>query len=113
MKNDETVLRTIRYQFTGEEQANNSKELAETCGQKKEVEDEKKSVMSSFKAKIDSHDARINVLSKWISTGYDYRSVECVLKKNFKTGKREYYYQGVLVDEEPLKAEDHQLAIAD
>jgi hypothetical protein len=113
MKKEETALRTIRYQFSKDEQSANSGELAETCGQKKEIEDEKKAVMSSFKSKIDSHDARINLLSKWISTGYDYRSVECILKKNFKTGKREYYYQGVLVDEEPLKAEDHQLALAE
>jgi hypothetical protein len=113
MEKPEKALKTIRYQFSNEEQAANSKELAETCGQKKEIEDEKKAVMSSFKSKIDSHDARINLLSKWISSGYDYRSVECILKKNFKTGKREYYYQGVLVEEEPLRAEDHQLAIAD
>lgn len=113
MKKDETALRTIRYLFTVDETATNSKQLAEACGQKKETEDEKKSVMSSFKAKIDSHDARIGLLSKWVTTGYDYRSVECIVKKNFKSGYKEYYYQGELVDQEKLTAEDHQLAIVD
>lgn len=111
MEKLETKLKTIRYTFSKEETQANSKELAEECGQKKECEDEKKSVMSQFKAKIDSHDARIAMLSKWITTGYDYRSVECVVKRNFETGYKEFYYQGELVDQEKLTPEDHQLSI--
>src|SRR5689334_18813958 len=111
MNTTEQALKTIRYMFSEAEQHQNSKELAEACGQKKETEDEKKSIMSQFKAKIDSHDARIGLLSKWITTGYDYRSVTVQVKRNFDTGYKEYYYQGELVDQEKLTAEDHQLAI--
>lgn len=113
MKKDETQLKIIRYTFSPDEIVTHSKELAEVCGQKKEIEEEKKAIVSQFKAKVDAHDARISLLSKWVTAGYDYRNLECVVKKNFKSGKKEFYYQGELVDEEPLTAADHQLAIAE
>lgn len=110
MKKD-TEFRTVRYVFSSEETAQHSNELAEACRTKQETENEKKSVMSNFKAKIDSQDSRIGLLSKYITTGYDYRSVECVVKKNFDTRMVEYYYQGELVDSRQFSEHDSQLEL--
>jgi len=46
------------------------------------LEDEKKSVMSNFKAKIDACDAEIGVLSQAISTGIEMRNVKCETRYN-------------------------------
>lgn len=108
-----TELHVIRYQFSVEEQQKHSHELAEACRIKQETEGEKKSVMSNFKAKIDAQDSRIGLLSKYITTGYDHRSVECLIKKDFVRGVKEYYYNGELMDTAPMTEEDYQLGIGE
>lgn len=108
---DQTEFRTIRYNFTAEEQAKHSTELAEACKIKQETEADKKSTMSQFKAKIDAQDSRIGLLSKYITTGYDYRTKECIVKLNFTTSQKEYYFEGELIETVAMTAEDHQLRI--
>jgi hypothetical protein len=108
-----TELHIIRYQFSKDETAKHSSELAEACAEKQAIEAEKKSMASTLKAKIDAQDSRIGLLSRYINTGYDHRNVECIVKKNFAAGTKEYYFQGELVDTQPLTQEDHQLGIND
>lgn len=108
-----TELHVIRYQFSKEETAKHSSELAEACAEKQAIEAEKKSMASTLKAKIDAQDSRIGLLSKYITTGYDHRSVECIIKKDFVKGVKEYYFQGELMDTAPMTEEDYQLGIGE
>lgn len=113
MKKELTEMRSVRIHFTKEEKEKLSSELAESCKTKQEAEAEKKSVVSQLKAKIDAQDSRISYLSNCISTGYSFRNVECVVKKDHNKGMKEYYHDGVLVDSIPMTQEDSQLSIAE
>src|SRR5690348_14312809 len=113
MKKELTEMRSVRIHFSKEEKEKMSTELAESCKTKQEAEAEKKSVVSQLKAKIDAQDSRISYLSNCISTGYSFRNVECVVKKDLEKGVKEYYHDGTLVDSIPLTQEDMQLSIAE
>lgn len=109
--NKETETITIRYDFTEEETAQKSKQLAIACSEKKQIEDQKKEVNSEFKYKLDSKDAEINLLSTHIQNGYEMRKVKCEVDRDLDAGKKYYVYNGEIVKTEKLSPEDYQLRI--
>jgi hypothetical protein len=101
-------LHTIRYSFDKNELAEKSKQLAETCGDKMRIIEEKKSVNSQYKARIDEKESVINLLSSHITTGYEMKNVECEVEYDFDKGLKRYFYQGVLYDTAPMTDTDRQ-----
>lgn len=51
------------------------------------VEDEKKEAMAVFKSRIEGHHNEVKRLSHIVSSGIEYRKVECEKTLNFATGK--------------------------
>lgn len=76
-KPDKTIKRYLRHDFSDADRAEIAKELASANLQKKRVEDEKKSVNSDFKSRLDRLDADINKLSQSLSSDFEMRNVEC------------------------------------
>lgn len=101
----------FKYTFTPDEITQKSQQLARACKDRSAIEDEKKAVMANFKSKIDSATAEVNLLSNQISNGYEYLTKTCEVIKNFDSGKREYFYEGVLVGTEKLRPSDYQEVI--
>ncbi len=118
-KNDQIViqklpeLRNVKHTFSPDELQKFSRQLAEACASKDSLDAEKKSVMSSYKSKIDDADAKVQLLSKHINMGYEHRMAECEVRKNFETGKKEYWFDKKKVDEVMMTAADHQLDISE
>lgn len=108
---EEKELHQIRYIFSDAEKQTFSMQLADTCQLKHKTENEKKEAASSFKAKIDSQDGHISLLSTRIAQGFEFRTESCIVKKDFKKGVKQYYYDGVLVDTVQLTPEDTQLRL--
>jgi hypothetical protein len=104
-------LHAIRYTFDKNEIALKSTQLAETCEQKSRLIEEKKSVNSDYKAKIDAKDSHISLLSSHITNGYEIKSVECEVEYDFVNGLKRYFYQGVLYDTRSMDDNDRQLEI--
>lgn len=104
-------LHTIRYSFDRDEIAQKSQQLAETCGEKQRLVEEKKSVNSDYKAKIDAKDSIMNLLSSHITNGYEIKSVECDVEMDYDKGLKRYFYQGVLYDTVAMTGDDRQLEI--
>lgn len=104
-------LHSIRYTFTPDELAQKSTQLAETCGEKARLVEEKKSVMSDYKAKIDAKDSIISLLSSHITNGYEIKTVECEVEVDYVAGVKLYFFQGTLYDTSPLEDEDRQLEL--
>lgn len=102
-------LHTIRYTFDKNELAQKSTQLAETCGEKSRLVEEKKSVNSDYKAKIDAKDSIIGLLSSNITNGYEIKTVECEVECDYDKGLKRYYYQGVLYETVAMSDEDRQL----
>jgi hypothetical protein len=99
-----------KYTFSEEEKKILSMRLANVNQDKMRLDEEKKSMASSFKAKIDTSIAEINKLSMNISNGYEHRNFKCYKLLNFTTSMREYYSAetGELIQETPFMPEDYQ-----
>jgi hypothetical protein len=71
------IKRELKCTFTEKEIQEKAKALAYNCNLRDQAEEEKKSVTSDFKAKIDSYTATISSLSNNINNGWEYRSIDC------------------------------------
>jgi hypothetical protein len=103
----------FEYKFSPEELEQKAKQLAKCCQERNGLEDEKKDAMSGFKAKIDSKTAEINLISHHINTGKEFMTKTCDVDMDFDNGRKIYYWEGLKVGEEKMKASDYQKEITD
>ncbi len=73
-----------KYSFTKNEMKDIAEKMAERQGDLNIAENEKKSVLSQFKDKIDRVKLDIQVLSRNYRDGYEHRDYECNVVKDFK-----------------------------
>jgi hypothetical protein len=99
------------HTFSEEEKAQRAAQLARACKERNELEDSKKSVMSDFKAKIDSKTAEINLITTEYTNGYEFLTKSCEVLKDFDKGVKEYFYEGIKVGEAKMKSGDYQEVI--
>lgn len=99
----------FKYKFTPEELDQKSKQLAKACEDRNALEDQKKSVMSDFKAKIDQKAAEINILSGHINSGYEYVTKTCNVHYDFDKGIKTYAHGDQIVGTVKMVASDYQL----
>lgn len=72
--------RSLRYDFTMKERQDLSILLANKTKEISMIEDEKKSVNSQYKAKLDELQASCNKLANQVSDGFEIRDVEVEVK---------------------------------
>jgi hypothetical protein len=102
---------TFDYKFSKEELEDKSKQLALACEERNRLEDDKKSVMSDYKAKIDGKNAEINIVSGHINTGKERLTKTCDVVLDFDNGYKTYYWDGLKVGTEKLTKDDYQLSL--
>jgi hypothetical protein len=69
--------RSLRYDFSASELHDKAQQLAKKNKEVQTLKDEKKSVVSQLKARIDGAEADVNLLSNQVAEGWEYRDVEC------------------------------------
>lgn len=79
-KPDRHIEMSLRHTFTEKETLALARTLAEKNNELNQAEEEKKSVTSQLKAKIDGISARVTEVSTKITTGYEYRMTKCTVK---------------------------------
>lgn len=99
----------FKYKFSPEELAEKSTQLAKACEERNSLEDQKKSVMSDFKAKIDQKAAEVNILSGHINAGYEYVTKTCTVQYDFDKGVKIYAYGDQIVGNVKMTPTDYQL----
>lgn len=99
----------FQYNFTEDELKEKSKQLARSCDERNNLEDQKKSVMSDFKSKIDSKNAEINITSGHINNGYEWLTKTCDVEYDFDNSKKIFYYNNDRVGVEKMSPQDYQL----
>lgn len=72
--------RWLRYDFSAVEVHDLSMEMANKTQELNQVAQEKKSVTSSFKSKMDTLSVSVNSLADKVSSGYEIREVQCDIK---------------------------------
>jgi hypothetical protein len=80
----------VKHVFSEDELRVISKDLARYTSEVNQLEDEKKSIVSQLKAKIDAAKAEINLHASYISNGYKYKYVLCNIEKDFSKGIAAY-----------------------
>lgn len=99
-----------KHVFTQEEKDSKLQQMLTAMRIKQEIEDELKTTKSTYKAKIDSRDAEIKLMSNLLNAGQEDRTFQCILFKDFESGKRFYIEVGTnkTIGEELLTAADYQ-----
>ena len=116
--NDEkTIIKQnidIVHKFNDDELQELGQEISQEIQEKTELENEKKSVVSSYKARIEAKDTTIHLLANKISTKQEDRSVECAIHMNTpRVGRKTAYRTDneEVVWERPMDPEDMQLRL--
>lgn len=77
MEEKKVTKEYLKCVLTEEEIKESGAQLARRYSEISDLEDAKKSVMSDFKAKIDSASAEASGLARKIQNGYEFRNVDC------------------------------------
>lgn len=109
----ENVEIQAKYSFTTEETLSHAEMLADSVNAIDTYTAEKKDVVASFNSKIQEAEAKKSKYTNYISTGHEWRDVNCLLKLNYQTNKRIFFSKktGDLVREDPMTDSDYQMAI--
>jgi hypothetical protein len=71
------IKKDLQVTLTESEVLEKGKELAKLQQDKVSAEEQAKSAAATFKDKITAAQSNINILSRDISNGYEYRSIDC------------------------------------
>jgi hypothetical protein len=108
---EQKVKKNMRYSFTPEERLEVGKLLADAQIELCRVGEDKKRVADDFKAKESALDASVKSLSNKMSTGYEFRDIDCTIIYNDpKTGKKSLFRDdtGERIATDPMTAEELQ-----
>ena len=82
-KPDELVMMDVKCFLTEEEKIERGSELAQHVRSAELLSEEKKEKASAYKTKIDTHNLEALTLSNALQNGFETRSIECRLVKNY------------------------------
>lgn len=105
----------IKHYFSQEERNNIASKLAEKQIEIGELEDDKKSAASRFKAEIDARTAEVKLFSRQIKDGFVFLNVYADVHRNFKEKQWEWIdpTTGEVVKTKPFEGKDFQMTIDD
>lgn len=100
----------LKVILTTEERLEIGQNIARESTQMASEEETKTEVVSEFKARIESHKAKIAELSRTLMNGYQFREVECRREFDFKKGIVAIIREdtGELVKERPITEQERQ-----
>lgn len=102
------VMRSIKIHYTDAECQRMGKQIAYSLQEIGTIKSEAAQAASGFKQRITTSETQVKTLQDSINLGYQMVTKTCILIKNFDTQKREYWFDGQVVDEEPLTKDDYQ-----
>lgn len=106
------VRRSLKYDFTATEVHALSMQLATSTKNRQAMEEEKKSVVSQYKAKLDEINATCNKLSNLVADGFEYRDIDCRIEFHKPSQGRKTYIRldnNKIAMIEPMTSDDMNL----
>ncbi|MBW1778890.1 MAG: hypothetical protein JRJ54_15095 [Deltaproteobacteria bacterium] len=79
--------RRLKYAFTDKEKLEIATELSRELQALRSFEDELKDVKAQYKSKIESAQAKINILQGHIYSGHEFRMIDCVDERHYDQRK--------------------------
>lgn len=84
MARETKCTRSLECKLTDSEKLSYAKEMSERIGKKSASEDQLKAATTQIKADIAGHDARIQAIASKLTSGTEYRDVECEIRYDWK-----------------------------
>lgn len=106
-----TTIKNLRVQLTEKDLLDKGKELAELQNKACALENDKKRVVSQYKADLDALAARIEEAANILMSGYRFDDVECELIADMPEPNQKSYVRkdtGEIVSTMAMTAEDKQ-----
>lgn len=106
---------SIKHPFSQDERNDIAAKLAEKQIEIGELEDEKKSAASRYKAEIDARTAEVKLYSRQIKDGFVFLDIYADVHRNFKDKQWEWIdpATGEIVKTKPFEGKDFQMTIDD
>lgn len=104
----------LRYDFTDKEKAEMSLDMANNIRMKNFKDSERQSVVSQFKADLDSLQSKIDSASEKVSSGFEFRGIKCETKIDYTLNRKTTVRldSGEIVKEGPIPESERQIEIA-
>jgi hypothetical protein len=101
---------TLECMLTNDEKLAYAKEMAEEHSKQSEADGALKAMSKQMKATIETHIARIGVLSQKLNTGREYRKVKCKVVYDWDTLRKRWYREdtGEVARDCPIPTEEYQ-----
>jgi len=102
-----------KYTFNNVELRDIAETLAIKIQDKEAIEEQKKSVMSSFKEKIESVTTEINAAARKYKDRYEMKDIECFVERDFVNGEVRYVRtdNGEIAEKKKMTMADRQMHI--
>ena len=103
--------RWLKCEFTDAERRAIADDLARAVSDKGTAEKEKKAVDSQFKSRIDACDSTINLKATQLRSGYEHRSVECLIERDFEARTAKVWRKDTdeLLEDRELRPDEAQM----
>jgi hypothetical protein len=105
-----TFKDNLKTKLSPEELSEYAKTLSEKYIEHGQIEADKKSIVSAYKARTDTIEGEMGLLSQKVSTQHEWRDVECHWGYNWNTDKKVLIRQdtGEIVRQEKITQADRQ-----
>ncbi len=105
-----TFKENLKTKLTRPELEEYAKTLSEKYLEHGQLEADKKGVVAEYKAKTDTLEGQLSLLSQKVSTQHEWRDVECHWDYNWKTDKKRLVREdtGEIVREDKITQQDRQ-----
>lgn len=106
----EVFAKEVRYRFSKDELQDMAQEMAEAVSRLDNLEEELQEVRAGFKEKMAKAQKTIKQAAAKIRSGWELRTIECRLEKEFANNTVRIYRQdtGELVEERAMTAQERQ-----
>lgn len=105
----ERISKEVWFVLTEAELIDRAKMLAQTRNEQLTIEWEMKEHAKAEKKKIEKKESEIADLCNQIRTGKECRILACDMRKDYESKTVKFFFEGILVDERPMTAEERQL----
>lgn len=105
-----TFKENLKTKLSEPELKEYAKSLSEKYIEHGQLEADKKGVVAEYKAKTDTLEGQLSLLSQKVSTQHEWRDVECHWDYNWKTDRKRFVREdtGEIVREDKITQQDRQ-----
>jgi hypothetical protein len=104
----EKVIKAIRIPYTDDETKQLGLQMCQAMDDIDDIENEMKADAAAHKQRIQAKETEIKSLKEDMKKGYKMEERECTVVKDYEGGTIQYWFDGELIQEDKMTADDYQ-----